>query len=360
MAAAHRGLRAVEVHKRRERYTPRRLHGRVDGAADRFRDRRPHPGDGDRVGGPRSRRRRGRDRARPGGSRPVACMALGPQGARRLRRATLRRARRRDELRQAPCRRAPCRRRGGGAIADRAEGSRGWAQGLGEDGRLSAAPMRRTADVIARLGDVACPGPTVSRRSRRSAPPACAPRRTPPSSSATVRARCGVAIEVISGDDEARLAYAAAAAGLGLPRWDGCRVRHGRRQHAAHRRRRAGGSTSCSSVPVGAVGVTERFGLERVVVPAERASLRGRHGARRGAGAPLMAAARRRRRSWRWGRGDQPRRRQAPAGPGTTSRWCTARGARPRRARPADRALPGCSAPATGEKIVGLQPGRGR
>jgi exopolyphosphatase/guanosine-5'-triphosphate,3'-diphosphate pyrophosphatase len=79
-----------------------------------------------------------------------------------------------------------------------------------------------------------------------------------------IRARSGVAIEIISGDEEARLAFVAARAGLGLARGSLVIFDTG------------GGSSQFTfghdasvderfSVDVGAVRLTERFGLDRVV-----------------------------------------------------------------------------------------------
>jgi len=90
-----------------------------------------------------------------------------------------------------------------------------------------------------------------------------------------IRARSGVAIEVISGDEEARLAFVAARAGLGLARGSLVIFDTG------------GGSSQFSfghdavvderfSVDVGAVRYTERFGLDR---PVDDATLRDALGA---------------------------------------------------------------------------------
>jgi exopolyphosphatase/guanosine-5'-triphosphate,3'-diphosphate pyrophosphatase len=80
---------------------------------------------------------------------------------------------------------------------------------------------------------------------------------------AAVRKRCGVDIDVISGEDEARLAYRAATEGLGA---SGPRVVFDT----------GGGSSQFTfgdgdevverfSVPVGAVRFTEKYGLDRTV-----------------------------------------------------------------------------------------------
>jgi exopolyphosphatase/guanosine-5'-triphosphate,3'-diphosphate pyrophosphatase len=83
---------------------------------------------------------------------------------------------------------------------------------------------------------------------------------------ATIRARTGVSIEVISGEEEGRLAYLAVKAGLGVP--EGSLVVFDT----------GGGSSQFTfgrgsqvderfSVDVGAVRYTERFGLDNVVPP---------------------------------------------------------------------------------------------
>jgi exopolyphosphatase/guanosine-5'-triphosphate,3'-diphosphate pyrophosphatase len=83
---------------------------------------------------------------------------------------------------------------------------------------------------------------------------------------AAIRARAGVAVDVISGEEEARLAYLAATRGLGLAEGSLAVFDTG------------GGSTQFTfgsghriddrfSVNVGAVRYTERFGLDGVVEP---------------------------------------------------------------------------------------------
>jgi exopolyphosphatase / guanosine-5'-triphosphate,3'-diphosphate pyrophosphatase len=86
-----------------------------------------------------------------------------------------------------------------------------------------------------------------------------------------VHVRCGIDVEVISGDDEARLAYLGATSGLSL---DGALAVFDS----------GGGSSQFTfgderfSLDVGAVRVTERFGLDRAVaagvVEEARAALR--------------------------------------------------------------------------------------
>lgn len=100
-------------------------------------------------------------------------------------------------------------------IVDRAEVTRLGA-GLQESGELGAAPMERTVAAIAgmaaevarnRVGAIAAVGTAGMRIARNS-----------DTLVASVRERCGVAIEVITGEEESRLAYLAATSGLGLAR----------------------------------------------------------------------------------------------------------------------------------------------
>ncbi len=143
-------------------------------------------------------------------------------------------------------------------IADRAEVTR-LGEATGADARLGAEPMRRTADAVAAMTEEA-------RRERAEAIAVVGTAGLRAAVNAAelvnaVRARSGVLIEVISGDDEARLAYAAAVAGLGLS--DGTVVAFDT----------GGGSTQLTfgargrideqfSLALGAVPVTERFGLD--------------------------------------------------------------------------------------------------
>ena len=145
-------------------------------------------------------------------------------------------------------------------LADRAEVTR-----LGEDlertGRLGAAPVTRTTEAIASMAEDAGRAgaeaiAAVGTAGLRIAPNAA-------EFIEAVQARCGVTVEVISGDEEARLAYLAATAGVEasgpLAVFDS-----------------GGGSSQFTfgdprnvserfSVNVGAVRLTERFGLDGVV-----------------------------------------------------------------------------------------------
>ena len=101
-----------------------------------------------------------------------------------------------------------------GARSSTAPRSRGSARAAMQTGALRPEPM-------ARRSTRSRPWPrrrgrTASRRSPPSARPGCASRPTRGASSTPCGQRCGVEIEVISGEEEARLAYLAAMATLGL------------------------------------------------------------------------------------------------------------------------------------------------
>jgi exopolyphosphatase/guanosine-5'-triphosphate,3'-diphosphate pyrophosphatase len=168
-------------------------------------------------------------------------------------------------------------------LADRAEVTR-LGEGLDDSGRLQAEPMRRTIDAIASMADEAH-----ARGAEAIAAVGTAGLRAATNSADFVDAvhtRCGVRVEVISGDEEARLSYLAATAGIG--RVDGSLVvfetgggstqfTFGREEHVEEQ----------FSVPVGAVRFTEQFGLDGLVddtvlaaalhtIAADLASLDGR------------------------------------------------------------------------------------
>ena len=169
-------------------------------------------------------------------------------------------------------------------VLDRAEVTR-LGQGLRETGSLQPEPLRRTADAIvgmveearaAGAAEIAAVATAGMRQAENSAELVEA-----------VRDRCGVGIEVISGEEEARLAYRAATSQLD--------VGHGSLVVFDT----GGGSTEFTfgrpgkveerfSLDVGAAPYTERFGLDGVVlddalaealeaIAADLAPLDGRH-----------------------------------------------------------------------------------
>jgi exopolyphosphatase/guanosine-5'-triphosphate,3'-diphosphate pyrophosphatase len=146
-------------------------------------------------------------------------------------------------------------------VVDRAEVTR-LGEGLDTTGRLGAAPIERTAEAIAGMvaearaegADAIAAVGTAGMRSAANAGELVA----------AVRDRCGVDLEVVSGDDEARLAYRAAQASLGLGAGAIVVFDTG------------GGSSQFTfgagervderfSVNVGAVRITERYGLDGAV-----------------------------------------------------------------------------------------------
>jgi exopolyphosphatase/guanosine-5'-triphosphate,3'-diphosphate pyrophosphatase len=153
---------------------------------------------------------------------------------------------------------------GGGwrAIVDRAELTR-LGEGLGEQGEIVAEPLERTAAAIAamveerrqQVGAIAAVG-TAGLRIARNREEVIA----------AIRARTGLTVEVISGEEEGRLAYLAVRAGLEVS--EGSLVVFDT----------GGGSSQFTfgqgprvqerfSVNVGAVRYTERFGLAGAVAP---------------------------------------------------------------------------------------------
>jgi len=98
-------------------------------------------------------------------------------------------------------------------LVDRAEVTR-LGEGIAETGYIAPAAIARTAEAIAGMADEA----QAHRASALVAVGTMGLRSAQNSDEfiARVRERCGVAIEVIPGEDEGRLAYLAAKAGLGL------------------------------------------------------------------------------------------------------------------------------------------------
>lgn len=168
-------------------------------------------------------------------------------------------------------------------IVDRAEITR-LGEGLDTTGRLNPEPMERTISAIAAMADEARED-----GAKAIAAVGTAGLRIAPNAAdfvEGVRARCGVSIEIISGEEEGRLAYVAARAGLALTPGSLVVFDSG------------GGSSQFTfghadqvderfSVNVGAVRFTERYGLNGVVneqalaaaleaITADLADLRGR------------------------------------------------------------------------------------
>jgi exopolyphosphatase/guanosine-5'-triphosphate,3'-diphosphate pyrophosphatase len=149
-------------------------------------------------------------------------------------------------------------------VADRAELTR-LGEGLTPDGVISGAALDRTAAAIAGMADEA-----KRQRVRAIAAVGTAGLRIASNANAVVDAieeRTGVRIDVISGEDEARLAYRAARSGLGLKSGSvvvfdtGGGSSQFTFEHDSHVDDRF-------SVDVGAVRYTERFQLDRAVSPA--------------------------------------------------------------------------------------------
>jgi exopolyphosphatase / guanosine-5'-triphosphate,3'-diphosphate pyrophosphatase len=146
-------------------------------------------------------------------------------------------------------------------VVDRAEITR-LGEGLDATGRLNPEPIARTISAIAAMADEA-----KRDGAKAMAAVGTAGLRLAPNAEdfvEGVRARCGVSIEIISGEEEGRLAYLAARAGLSLPPGSLVVFDSG------------GGSSQFTfghgdqvderfSVNVGAVRFTERYGLDGIV-----------------------------------------------------------------------------------------------
>ena len=147
-------------------------------------------------------------------------------------------------------------------IVDRAEVTR-LGEGLDDEGLLEPGPMERTIEAIAAMAAEAgregaeAIGAVVTAGLRRASNGA--------SFLDAVRQRSGVEVEVISGEEEGRLAYLAATSGLGVGAGGSLVVFDS-----------GGGSTQFTfgdgenvderfSLNVGGVGITERFGLAATV-----------------------------------------------------------------------------------------------
>jgi exopolyphosphatase / guanosine-5'-triphosphate,3'-diphosphate pyrophosphatase len=148
-----------------------------------------------------------------------------------------------------------------GALDDRAEITR-LGEGLDDSGQLAEEPIRRTVEAIADMVDEARRHDAVAVTAVGTAGLRLAPNRAELVDA--VQARCGVTVEVISGEEEARLAYLAALSALPAARGRLVVFDSG------------GGSTQFTfgqdervdeqfSVGVGAVRVAERYGLASAV-----------------------------------------------------------------------------------------------
>ncbi len=146
-------------------------------------------------------------------------------------------------------------------VADRAELTR-IGEGLGSGGTVAPAALERTIEVIAGMADEAKREGAVAIAAVGTAWLRAASDRDEVLT--TIRERTGVTVEEVSGEDEARLAYAAVS--IGLPTDAGNVVVFDT----------GGGSTQFTfgqdgrvderySLPLGAVAYTERFGLDRAI-----------------------------------------------------------------------------------------------
>jgi exopolyphosphatase / guanosine-5'-triphosphate,3'-diphosphate pyrophosphatase len=153
-------------------------------------------------------------------------------------------------------------------VADRAEVTR-LGEGLDAAGSLQPEPMKRTLEAIAAMADesnsagavaIAAVGTAGLRAATNSAELVSA-----------VEARCGVRIEIIPGEEEARLAYLAAGSGLALG--SGPLVVFDTGGGSSQFTFGQGGVIAEQfSVPVGAARLTERYGLDRAVTEDELAA----------------------------------------------------------------------------------------
>jgi exopolyphosphatase/guanosine-5'-triphosphate,3'-diphosphate pyrophosphatase len=146
-------------------------------------------------------------------------------------------------------------------LVDRSEVTR-LGEGLDESGQLAREPIQRTVEAIAGMVDEARRYDAVDVAAVGTAGLRSAPNRAELVDA--VQARCGITVEVISGEEEARLAYLAATSALPTARGRLVVFDSG------------GGSTQFTfgqddhvddqfSVDVGAVRVAERYGLASAV-----------------------------------------------------------------------------------------------
>jgi exopolyphosphatase / guanosine-5'-triphosphate,3'-diphosphate pyrophosphatase len=146
-------------------------------------------------------------------------------------------------------------------VVDRAEVTR-LGEGLQDTGSLQPEPLRRTAKAVVEMV-----GESRREGAAEIAAVATAGMRIAENSAElidAVRERCGVGIEVISGEEEARLAYLAATSELEVGR-DSLVVFDTGGGSTEFTFGRAGRVEERFSVDVGAARYTERFGLDGVV-----------------------------------------------------------------------------------------------
>ena len=146
-------------------------------------------------------------------------------------------------------------------IADRAELTR-LGEGLAESGQISDAAIHRTADAIAGMAEEA-----KRNGARATAAVGTAGLRIAKNAAeviAAIRQRTGVRIEVVSGDEEARLAYLATTSALG-PTAGSTAVFDTGGGSSQFTFGQSGRIDERFSLDVGAARYTERFGLDRAV-----------------------------------------------------------------------------------------------
>ena len=155
-------------------------------------------------------------------------------------------------------------------VLDRSEVTR-LGEGIHQSGRLGEEPLRRTVDAVAELADAA-------RREGAEAIVAVGTAGLRQAANAeelleAVRERAGIEVEVISGEEEARLSYLAAteALHLGTGRLGVFETGGGSSQFTFGE---GGHVEERFSLDLGAVPITERFGLDRAVDEATVAAVR--------------------------------------------------------------------------------------
>jgi exopolyphosphatase/guanosine-5'-triphosphate,3'-diphosphate pyrophosphatase len=150
------------------------------------------------------------------------------------------------------------------AVADRAEITR-LGEGLGSGGTVAPAALERTVEVIAGMADEATREGALAIAAVGTAWLRAASDRD--EVLMTIRERTGVSVEEISGEDEARLAYAGVSVGLATDAGHvvvfdtgggSTQFTFGRDGHIDER----------YSLPLGAVAYTERFGLAGAITSA--------------------------------------------------------------------------------------------